>query len=246
MSIYVVVQGDNVDTIAARFGVSVDSIVYDNQLIYPYRLAIGQSLLIEDGVESENRRDAVIAGFAYPFISRYVLRQTLPALSELAVFSYGFTTEGVLIPPILDDSELISMAYEYGARPILTLTPFDESGRFSNELISRVINNPSAVENLINNLLSTMERKGYLGVDIDFEYIKAEDKQAFVDFVSQVTGRMNAVGFTTSVDLAPKTSAQQQGLLYEGKDYAALGAAANSVLVMTYEWGYTYGPPMFR
>lgn len=244
MSIYVVAQGDNVDTIAAGFGVPVDSIIYDNQLIYPYRLAVGQSLLIEDGVEGENRRDAVIAGFAYPFISRYVLRQTLPALSELAVFSYGFTAEGVLIPPILDDSELIRMAYEYGARPILTLTPFDESGRFSNELISRVINNPLAVENLINNLLSTMERKGYLGVDIDFEYIKAEDRQTFVDFVSQVTGRMNAVGFTTSVDLAPKTSAQQQGLLYEGKDYAALGAAANSVLVMTYEWGYTYGPPM--
>ena len=32
--------------------------------------------------------------------------------------------------------------------------------------------------------------------------------------------------------------------MYEGKDYALLGAAADSVLLMTYEWGYTYGPPM--
>ena len=46
------------------------------------------------------------------------------------------------------------------------------------------------------------------------------------------------------VALAPKTSATQPGLLYEGKDYRALGAVANSVLVMTYEWGFTYGPPM--
>ncbi len=55
---------------------------------------------------------------------------------------------------------------------------------------------------------------------------------------------MNAEGYTVSVALAPKVSSQQQGLLYEGKDYAGLGAAANSVLLMTYEWGYTYGPPM--
>ncbi len=32
--------------------------------------------------------------------------------------------------------------------------------------------------------------------------------------------------------------------MYEGKDYRLLGAAADSVLLMTYEWGYTYGPPM--
>ena len=44
--------------------------------------------------------------------------------------------------------------------------------------------------------------------------------------------------------LAPKTSDGQPGSLYEGHDYALLGAAADAVLLMTYEWGYTYGPPM--
>ena len=44
--------------------------------------------------------------------------------------------------------------------------------------------------------------------------------------------------------LAPKTSAGQRGLLYEGHDYAALGSAVDAALLMTYEWGYTYGPPM--
>ena len=32
--------------------------------------------------------------------------------------------------------------------------------------------------------------------------------------------------------------------MYEGKDYSALGAAADYVLLMTYEWGYKYGPNM--
>ena len=246
MQIYVVQEGDNVDSIALNFSVSPETIIFDNQLIYPYKLALGQSLLINDGELRNDRRSAVIRGFAYPFISRYVLSQSLPALSELAVFSYGFTPDGNLVYPILDDSELIQMAYSYGAKPILTLTPLGPDGRFSNELISAVINNETATDHLINNLLYVMELKGYLGLDIDFEYIKAEDRQTFVNFVALTTERMNAVGYSVSVDLAPKISATQQGLLYEGKDYAALGAVANSVLVMTYEWGYTYGPPMFR
>lgn len=59
-----------------------------------------------------------------------------------------------------------------------------------------------------------------------------------------MTNILNESGYTVSVALAPKTSADQQGLLYEGKDYAGLGAAANSVLLMTYEWGFTYSVPM--
>lgn len=244
MQIYVVEEGDNVDKISVQYGVSVESIIYDNQLVAPYRLAIGQALLIDDGGIRENRRTAYFRGFAYPFISPYVLEQTLTSLSELAVFSYGFTREGNLIPPPLDDAFMIEAALRNRAEPILTLTPFDTTGKFSNELISAVINNPVAVSTLIGDLLTTMQNKGFLGVDIDFEYIKAQDRDTFVEFVRRVTETMNANGYSVSVDLAPKVSADQPGLLYEGKNYRALGAIANSVLVMTYEWGYTYGPNM--
>ena len=79
---------------------------------------------------------------------------------------------------------------------------------------------------------------------VDFEYILAQDRDAFTAFVWNVADTMRANGFHTSVALAPKTSAGQTGLLYEGKDYRALGEAADHVLLMTYEWGYTYGPPM--
>lgn len=244
MQIYVVKEGDNVDKISEQFGVSVESVIYDNQLAAPYRLAVGQALLIDDGGIRENRRNAFFRGFAYPFISSYVLEQTLASLSELAIFSYGFTGEGNLIPPILDDTFMIKAALRNRAEPILTLTPFDASGKFSNELISVLINNQAAVDTLIGDLLATMKEKGFLGIDIDFEYIKAEDRDIFVEFVRTVTETMNANGYSVSVDLAPKTSADQPGLLYEGKNYRALGEIANSVLVMTYEWGYTYGPPM--
>jgi len=243
MEIYVVKAGDTVDSIAALYGIEADTIIYDNQLIYPYELAVGQALFIATG-ERRPSRNLVVSGYAYPFISSWVLEQTLPFLSELPVFSYGFTYDGYLIPPMWNDDWMINLALSYGVQPILVLTPFGPDGQFNNQLISSIVNNEAYETRLIQNLLAIMREKGFVGVDIDFEFILASDRNAFTDFVSQVAETMGANGYHTSVALAPKTSAEQQGLLYEGKDYRALGEVADHVLLMTYEWGYTYGPPM--
>ena len=244
MEIYVVKAGDNVDSIGAAFGVNVEQIIFDNQLEYPYKLAIGQALLINE-YDRNAQRAISVSGYAYPFISPWVLEQTLPYLSELPIFSYGFTREGELLPPIHgDDTWMIAEAKRFGTMPILTLTPFGSDGNFNNQLIHSVVNSDKYSESLIQNLLEMMAEKGYEGVDIDFEYILPEDRDAFSTFVWKVSETMRANGYHTSVALAPKTSANQAGLLYQGKDYRELGEAADHVLLMTYEWGYTYGPPM--
>ena len=243
MEIYVVKAGDTVNEIAREYGVTAETVIYDNQLIYPYRLAIGQSLLINTGLPGRTM-EIRSNGYAYPFISPWVLDNTLPYLSELSVFSYGFDREGELRPPILDDEWMIERARNTGTLPILTLTPFGADGNFDNTLINAIVNDEAARDRLIENLLVVMQEKSYGGLDIDFEFIKAEDRDAFTEFVRVCTERMHAYGFQVSVALAPKTSAMQKGLLYEGKDYRAIGEIADHVLVMTYEWGYTYGPPM--
>lgn len=244
MEIYVVKAGDTLGSIANRFGVSIEQLAYDNQLQYPYRLAVGQALLINQNVRQPDRTISV-SGYAYPYIREDVLEQTLPYLSEIRVFSYGFTGTGELIPPGFgDDSRLINEAMQFKVRPILTLTPIGMNGNFDNRLINALVNSEQSIDNLIQNLLELMEEKGYEGVDIDFEYTLPADKDAYSRFVSRVADAMRANGYQTSVALAPKTSSNQRGILYEGMDYAALGEAADHVLLMTYEWGYTYGPPM--
>lgn len=244
MEIYVVNPGDTVDSIAAENGVPVDTILYNNQLEYPYELAVGQALLLSEGEREQGGKTVEVNGYAYPFIQRDVLDQTLPYLSDLSVFSYGFTTEGDLIFPTLDDTFMIEAALAMGVSPVLTLTPIGPDGRFSNYLITSMVNNPDAWENLIGQLVETVQEKGFRGVDIDFEYILAEDAEAFAEFVGNVRLAINEIGYPVSVALAPKTSDDQPGLLYAGKNYALLGEAADKVLLMTYEWGYTYGPPM--
>lgn len=245
MEIYIVVQGDTVNGIASRFGITAERLTAVNQISYPYRLAVGQALLIlPEGETGGSRKEIWVNGYAYPFISSWTLRQTLPYLTDLSVFSYGFTYDGELIAPPLPDDWMISLSKDYGTRPILTLTPFGPEGNFNNRLIHSVVTNTQYTANIINNLLTVLREKGYVGVDIDFEYILPEDRDYFTEFVGNMTETMNDNGYTVSVALAPKTSADQTGLLYEGKDYKALGEAANHVLLMTYEWGYTYGPNM--
>lgn len=244
MTIHVVTAGETVFSIANQYGVSSEGIEAINQLQYPYTLVIGQALLINTGEVMEDKRSIYVNGYAYPFISRWVLNATLPYLSYLSVFSYGFTTEGDLIYPMLDDSFMISAAYEHSATPVLTLTPLGPDGRFSNALIHALVNNDEVISNLINQLKLVMNEKGFGAVDVDFEYILAEDRDLFTAFVRKLVDELNPLGYQVFVALAPKTSANQPGLLYEGKDYRALGEIANAVLLMTYEWGYTYGPPM--
>ena len=59
-----------------------------------------------------------------------------------------------------------------------------------------------------------------------------------------VTERLHSLGYIVTTALAPKTSAGQMGLLYEAHHYPVHGRLADHVILMTYEWGYTYGPPM--
>jgi len=244
LDIYVVKQGDSVDSIAKSYNISAETILWDNQIEYPYRLAVGQALYISDGNTVEGRKLLYTSGYAYPFINEEVLEETLPYLDGLKVFSYGFTLEGELVPPMSDDAWMIERAQQWGTRPILTLTPLGEDGHFNNNLVSALVRSHELQQRIIWELGRTMQDKGFGGLDIDFEYVLADDRLGFAAFVGLATRVMNLFGYPVTVALAPKTSAEQRGLLYEGIDYALLGEAANRAMLMTYEWGYSQGPPM--
>nr|WP_312578538.1 glycosyl hydrolase family 18 protein [Sedimentibacter sp.] len=193
-------------------------------------------------VRNLQQRPIIVNGYAYPFINQSVFQQWTKDLTYVSSFSYGFDENGYLIP--LSDENLILEAYRNGVAPIMVLTPLDAEGKFSNELASRVLNNEAARNNLANNILQEVIRKDYYGVDFDFEFIFPDDAGKYVLLVEQVQEMLNAIGAVTLVALAPKTYTEQPGLLYEGHDYRGLGNAADLSLLMTYEWGYTYGPPM--
>lgn len=184
----------------------------------------------------------IVNGYAYPSISKETLEWWLPRLSWVAAFSYGFTEDGNLIN--LEDANLIIPATEAGVRPMMVLTPLDADGNFNDNIAIRVFENPDAQQNLIDNIEANIKNKNMGGVDFDFEYLAAGYADDYVELVGRTRGRLRPQGYLTTVALAPKVSTDQPGLLYQGHNYAGMGQAADYCLLMTYEWGYTYGPPL--
>ena len=183
-----------------------------------------------------------VGGYAYPYIDGTLLQSTLPYLTSLTPFTYGITQDGRLLPPA--DGWMVAMAREHGVKPLLHLSTVTEQGTFSNGRSAMVLRDPAVARQLAQEVLDTIRAQGYAGLDLDFEFLPAQDRAAYGDFAAMLHEMLAPLGYSVTVALAPKTRADQPGLLYEGHDYALLGRAADSVFLMTYEWGYTYGPPM--
>ena len=241
-AVYTIRAGDTLDGIAQANNVTVDEILRNN----PWAagedtLVPGQTLLI--GYDEGPKLDtALINGYLYPFIDRVVHRKSLPFLTYQSLFTYGFTPQGDLVP--INDEELIAIGYEAGVPPIMVLAPMNEEMNFDTQIAHNMFINQEGQNRLIDNIITTMQEKGYIGLDIDFEFIEPADKDLFIGFISNVKNRLEPLGFLTLVALAPKTSGEMTGLLYEAHDYPAIGAIADLMLLMTYEWGYLFSSPM--
>ena len=239
---YTVRGGDSLASIARNYSTTVQTLYRNNPIlggkpnVYP-----GQMLNIS--YEAPPLGEIATNGYAYATIDRDVLRRTLPYLTYLSVFSYGIGGQGGLISPDGDEDELVALSREYGTVPLLVLTSLGEDGRFSSATVERVLSDNALSETVIENTVRTVGEQGYGGVDVDFEYVPAEYAEAYADFVSRMKAALGGE-MTVFVSLAPKISADQPGLLYEGHSYPLLGNAADRALLMTYEWGYTYGPPL--
>ncbi|MDD2494782.1 MAG: glycosyl hydrolase family 18 protein [Tissierellia bacterium] len=210
--------------------------ITNSSVIYP-----GDEIVIS--YKDEPKRGPIeVIGYAYPNIDRSVLYRTLPYLTYLTLFTYGITETGELID--INDEQLIEIARNYGVAPLMLISTLTKEGTFSNELAHVILNDMNVQNNLIENILETLRAKNYYGLDVDFEYIYPEDREAYIQFIDRLRNKLNPEGFQVLTALAPKISSTQPGLLYEAHDYKGLGAVSNYVLLMTYEWGYTYGPPM--
>lgn len=238
---HTVTEGETLYTIASEYGISVSQILRNNPTITSDNVPVGTVLNITyEGVNPT--RSMIINGYTYPEIPRDKLIRILPYLTFMTIFTYGFTNNGDLISP--NDEELIQLALDFGVAPTMLISTLTSEGTFSNELARTLLNDVELQQRLINNIIETMRTKGYTALDIDFEYLPVENRQSYIDFVTNLTNELNANGYYSLVALAPKISSTQPGLLYESHDYFGLGNAANFALLMTYEWGYTYGPPL--
>ena len=235
---HTVKRGESMYSIAQSFGIPPRKLIAANpQIANPSALRVGQTVIIP--LPPKKGRAIYVNGYVFPSVSNDVLQSTFPYLTYLSIFSYQVRPDGSIKG--IDDARPIQMARNAGVAPLMVITNIEEDSGFSSELAHEILTNRQAENVLLENVVGVLQGS-YYGLDIDFEYIYPEDRQNYVDFISRVVNRLHPLGYSVSVALAPKTSADQKGLLYEAHDYPAIGAIADRVILMTYEWGYLRGP----
>ena len=239
MRIFVVKRGDTLYSIAKKFGVTTERLSYINALSDPNRLTVGQTLVIPG--DSSPQGEIEVNGYAYPNISDAVLNEALPYMTFLCPFSWQMDASGGITP--IDDKRMISRAYETATAPMLTLTNISPSGGFSSDIAHAIFTDEAVQATLIENILAALRSRGYYGVNLNIEYVYPFDREGYNAFLRRLSETLHPKGYYLSSAIAPKTSDEQYGLLYTAHDYEAHGKYCDRVIIMTYEWGYTYSAP---
>lgn len=237
---YILDEGQTLFSISQEYGVPLDELIKANPGLNPLNLRPGDTVMIPVA-RREKRRPILVNGYAYPSINTNSLNCVLPFLTFLSPFSYKLTPTAELVSP--DDSDLIFRAQRSAVMPIMVVTNIFDEG-FSTEVLSVILASEELQERLIGNILSELTGKNYYGVNMDIEYIAPDDRDRYNAFLERLAERLHNEGFIVMSALAPKISADQPGVLYEAHDYAEQGRIVDYVIIMTYEWGYTYGPPL--
>lgn len=246
--VYTVKAGDTLESIATMYGVSVNQLLRNNPTLGgKYEIFAGQTIIID--YNEEKKGSMAVNGYIYPFIEKDILIKTLPYLTYLTLFTYGFTEDGALVDKGItefgiDEDEIIRLSYEYGVAPVMHLSTLTEEGVFNSQLGNDFLNNSQAQDMLIENVINRMKEKNYYGFDIDFEYLDSRNRDRYTDFVRRMGEALRENGFVLITALAPKSRGDQPGNFYESHDYGGIGFVSDYVLLMTYEWGYAFGPPM--
>ena len=239
MEIYVVRGGDSLYGIARRYGTDAAELARINQLNDPARLVPGMALLVPGG--TADRRTIEVNAYAYPAISDAVMAETMSYLTFFCPFCYQADAAGGLLP--IEDARMIAAAYADNAAPLLTVTNLGRSGGFSGEIAHALFTDKTVQDALFENIFSVLRMKNYYGVNFNIEYVYPYDRDSYSQFLRRAADELHPRGYFLSTAIAPKESAEQEGLLYTAHDYAAHGRYADRVIIMTYEWGYTYSAP---
>lgn len=231
--------GDTLYSIARRYGVSLPRLIAANpQVTDPNRIYPGQTVVIP--ADGRQTREIIVNGYVTDAADS-TLNAALPYLTFLSPFSYRSDLAGNLTPTFHLN---LTLSGGHRTANLLTLTNLLEGGGFSGQIAHAILTDQAVQDTFLENVEALLRQGGWYGVNVDFEYVYQFDRESYNQFLRRLTDRMHRLGYLVVTALAPKLSEGQQGLLYEAHDYAAHGQTVDYVVLMTYEWGYTYGPAM--
>ncbi len=235
-NMYIVQPGDSLYFISQMSFIPVETLRLYNGL-QSDTLMVGMRLYLPP------RRKYEAVGLSYitpstPETNQMIVQIFAPINTYFGIFEYHVLEDGSL--STLNDEQLIRIARANKVAPLVVITNLTATG-FDPELTKRVLNTPQIRERLINNIYNLVKTKNYAGVNIDFERIREGERDLYSGFLRSLSERLRPEGYYTSVAVPAKTSDDVPWL--RGYDYGGIGAAADLVFIMAYDWHEASSPP---
>ncbi|MBB5265039.1 spore germination protein [Catenibacillus scindens] len=233
--------GDTLYKIARQHHISLRTLYQNNPglILKPY-IYPGDPVVI--AYKDAPTDTITVNGYAYPFIPIPLFTETLPYLTGFNSFTYELTNDGRLALPPADEM-LIDMASLAGVLSYMVISNLREPDGFDPQIAHDILSHPRLWPGLAGEILSEVQKKGYAGVDVDFEYVMPKDRKAFPEFLAFLRSYLAPLKKSLSVALAAKNRADALESTVAGLDYQSIAQSVDYVLLMTYEWGYARGEP---
>ncbi|WHY86711.1 glycoside hydrolase family 18 protein [Neobacillus novalis] len=235
---YIVQPGDTFTGIARKSYLSLKQLTDANPAVNPAALQPGMRLTIPN---ISNYHASVLSFYVIrsPELDRALISDDAPYCTAISIFEYHIASNGD-IANTLNDLTAIQTTWSHRVRPLVTVTNLTPEG-FSPELVHQVLNNPSTRSNLVNNITYLVNNRGYGGVNIDFERVRAEDRDLFTGFLRELRDRLKPIGRTLTIALPAKTSEEIPWL--RGYDYGGIGSVVDFMFIMAYDWHHAGSEP---
>lgn len=215
--------------------------IYNNRTLVPLRFfseAFGASVVWDNSsrtvfINTGDKLSKYIMGYYYSqsyddFMKNYDKMSAAAAmwytLDQNGDVTDNNTTRWILVPQGYEDVLKFAKSQNVDIHMLLFES---DSAR-----LKQVLSTRESRERLVKQIMTIVEREGYDGVNIDFEFLKAEDKDKFNEFIKGLSETLHAKGKSLNISLPVKT---EKADWWPGYDYKTLGKYCDFVVLMAYD-----------
>ncbi len=143
-----------------------------------------------------------------------------------------------------DDPDLVAAARAAGVAVFATLSNWSiAQNGFAPGVATAILRSRSKLNRHAANVVALCDRLGYDGIDLDWESLKAKERDRFSEFVEALAAGLHAHGKRLAIAVHPKTSEPGGWPGAKAEDWLRLGAAVDEFKVMTYDYSGPWSPP---
>jgi len=164
------------------------------------------------------------------FLEQKTLTDNAAVLSEVDFFWYELGADGEIRGSVQSKTGL-QAARETGLRALLSI----HNGGFDRERVAAIIHDPDRRAAHIDAIVQLALENDYDGVDIDYESLYAEDRDAFTSFIEELAAALHAQNKLLSTTVHPKTGEGGAWGGPQAQDWARLGAVSDEFKIMIYD-----------